>query len=76
MDEKIFLLNSYFLLFSQQIIITFNDQEVPRSPFLINVHETEAIPEIRIDHDDDDADEVDSPGNHTTSKSICSFCLK
>ena len=57
------------LLFSAQIIITFNEQEVPHSPFLINVDASEAVPEIRIDHDDD-ADEVDSPGNEITSKRI------
>ncbi|UJR25922.1 hypothetical protein I4U23_007270 [Adineta vaga] len=46
-----------------KIIITFNEQEVPHSPFLINV-DAPTIPEIIINDDDDD--DVDSPGNGIT----------
>ncbi|CAF1279207.1 unnamed protein product [Adineta steineri] len=43
-----------------KIIITFNEQEVPHSPFIIHVDLTEPIPEILIN------DETDSPDNEIT----------
>ncbi len=48
-----------FLIF-QQILITFNDQEVRNSPFLITVSFPESTTEILVN------DDVDSPGNEIT----------